>query len=168
MYFPIFYGFSLLSYSLCFFVPSSLRGKESSSLREKRRRMIYKPISKEIEAIATKIVDAAYAVHIKLGPGLLEKVYEICFCYELSKRGLEFKRQMKIPIVYEGLTFNETFRIDTLVENEIICELKAVVEMNPVYEAQVLTYMKLTNKRLGFLINFNVPKIKNGIKRMIL
>lgn len=130
--------------------------------------MNFQPISEEIEIIAKKVIDAAYFVHKELGPGLLEKIYEICFCYELSKRGLKYKRQLKIPIVYDGKILDESFRIDILVEDQIICELKAVTEMNPVYEAQVLTYMKLTNKRLGFLINFNVPLIKDGIKRIIL
>ena len=134
----------------------------------KKKKMSFKPLSEEIEKIAKKVIDAAYVVHKELGPGLLEKVYEICFCYELSKRGLKFNRQVNIPIVYDGKILDESFRIDVLIEDKIICEIKAVIEMNPVYEAQILTYMKLTNKRLGFLINFNVPLIKDGIKRIIL
>jgi GxxExxY protein len=130
--------------------------------------MNFKPLSKKEESIAGKIVDAAYTVHKILGPGLLEKVYEVCFCHELSKRGLQNKRQVDIPIVYDGITFNEGLRLDVLVEELIICELKAVDEMNPVWEAQILSHLKLTGKRLGFLINFNVPLIKEGIKRIIL
>jgi GxxExxY protein len=130
--------------------------------------MNYKPLSKREESIAEKIVDAAYTVHKILGPGLLEKVYEVCFCHELSKRGLQYKRQVDIPIVYDGLIFNEGLRLDVLVEELIICELKAVDEMNPVWEAQILSHLKLTGKRLGFLVNFNVSLIKNGIKRIIL
>jgi len=130
--------------------------------------MNFKPLSKKEESIAGKIVDAAYTVHKILGPGLLEKVYEVCFCHELSKRGLQNKRQVDIPIVYDGITFNEGLRLDVLVEELIICELKAVDEMNPLWEAQILSYLKLTGKRLGFLINFNVPLIKEGIKRIIL
>ena len=130
--------------------------------------MNYKPLSKIEESIAEKIVDAAYTVHKILGPGLLEKVYEVCFCHELSKRGLQNKRQVDIPIVYDGLIFNEGLRLDVLVEDLIICELKAVDEMNPVWEAQILSHLKLTGKRLGFLFNFNVSLIKNGIKRIIL
>ena len=130
--------------------------------------MNFKPLSKKEESIAGKIVDAAYTVHKILGPGLLEKVYEVCFCHELSKRGLQNKRQVDIPIVYDGITFNEGLRLDVLVEELIICELKAVDEMNPLWEAQILSYLKLTGKRLGFLVNFNVPLIKNGIKRVIL
>ena len=130
--------------------------------------MNHSKLSEVEEIIANKIVDAAYTVHKALGPGLLEKVYEVCFCHELAKRGLTFLRQVDIPIVYDGLSFDEGLRLDVLVENVVICELKAVDEMNPVWEAQLLSHLKLTNKRLGFLINFNVPLIKNGIKRIIL
>ena len=119
------------------------------------------------ESIAKKIVDAAYAVHKALGPGLLEKIYEVCFCHELEKRGIKFLRQVDLPIVYDGMTFNEGLRLDVLVEDLVICELKAVDEMNPVWEAQLLSHLKLANKRLGFLINFNVPLIKDGIKRFV-
>jgi len=130
--------------------------------------MNFKTLSKREESIAKKIVDAAYAVHKILGPGLLEKVYEVCFCHELSKRGLKYQRQVDIPIVYDEMIFDEGLRLDVLVEELIVCELKAVDEMNPVWEAQILSHLKLTGKRLGFLINFNVPLIKNGIKRFIL
>ena len=98
--------------------------------------MNYKPLSKREESIAEKIVDAAYSVHKILGPGLLEKVYEVCFCHELSKQGLKCKRQVDIPIVYDGITFNEGHRLDVPVEELIICELKADDEMNPLWEAQ--------------------------------
>ena len=130
--------------------------------------MDFTPLSKKEERIAGKIVDAAYAVHTTLGPGLLEKVYEVCLCHELSKRGLKYERQVDIPIVYDGITFNEGLRLDVLVEGLIICELKAVDEVNPVWEAQLLSHLKLTGKRLGFLINFNERLIKEGIKRIIL
>ena len=130
--------------------------------------MKFKPLSKREEFIAEKIVDAAYTVHMILGPGLLERVYEVCFCHELSKRELKCQRQVDIPITYDGMIFDEGLRLDVLVEELIICELKAVDEMNPVWEAQILSHLKLTGKRLGFLINFNVPLIKNGIKRIIL
>lgn len=125
-------------------------------------------LSKEEERIGKEIVDCAYKVHVKLGPGLLEKIYETCFCHELRKKNLKVLSQIRVPIKYDGLTFDEGFRIDVLVEDKVICELKAVNEMNPVYEAQLLTHLKLTKKRLGYLINFNVPLIKNGIKRIIL
>jgi len=103
-----------------------------------------------------------------LGPGLLENVYEVCFCRELADRGLAFARQVVVPIVYRDITFDEGLRLDVLVDDLVICELKAVETMHPVFTAQLLTYLKLARKRLGFLINFNVPTIKQGIKRLIL
>ena len=119
------------------------------------------------EQIGKAVVQAAYTVHRTLGPGLLESVYEPCFCHEIEKQGLAFKRQIKVPIVYDGLSFPEAFRIDVLIDDRVICELKAAEENHPVYLAQLLTYLKLTNKQLGFVINFNVPLIKNGIQRVV-
>ena len=130
--------------------------------------MKYEPLSKREEEIAKMIVDSAYSVHKKLGPGLLEKIYEVCFCHELTKRELSYQRQVNIPIVYDGIIFEEGLRLDVLVENLIVCELKAVDEMNTIWEAQVLSHLKLTAKRLGLLINFNEKYIKDGIKRIIL
>ena len=127
----------------------------------------FAPVSQREEAIATSIVSAAYTVHKYLGPGLLEKVYEACFCHELKKRGLRYNRQLEIPIVYDDLIFDEALRLDVLVEDLVICELKAVDLVNPVWEAQVLSHLRLTGKRLGFLINFNVPLIKSGIRRFV-
>jgi len=99
---------------------------------------------------------------------LLEKAYEACFCHELSKRDLKYHRQVDIPITYDGVTFDEGLRLDVLVEDLVICELKAVDEMNPVWKAQIISHLRLAGKRLGFLINFNVPIIKSGINRIIL
>ena len=130
--------------------------------------MNYEPLSDNEEQIANAIVDAAYTIHNSLGPGLLENVYEVCLCHELTKRGLKNRRQVVVPIVYDGITFDEGLRLDVLVEELVICELKAVETINPIFMAQLLTQLKLTEKRLGFLINFNVPKIKDGIKRVIL
>ncbi len=130
--------------------------------------MRYAPVSDEEDRIARLIVDSAYAVHSVLGPGLLEHVYEVCFCHELAKRSLGFQRQVVVPVIYDGITFDEGLRLDVLVEDRVICELKAVTEMHPVFIAQLLTYLKLTGKRLGLLINFNVPLIKQGIKRVVL
>ena len=113
-------------------------------------------------------MDSAYIVHQRLGPGLLESVYEACFCHELEKHSLQITRQVVIPIIYDDITFDEGFRLDVLVGDLVVCELKAVSEIQPVHTAHLLTYLKLTGKRLGFLINFNVPLIKNGIKRVIL
>ncbi len=128
----------------------------------------YVPLTREEEKIAKLIVDAAFTVHKALGPGLLEKIYEVCFCHELSKRGLSFERQVIIPIRYDNLVFDEGLRLDVLVENLVICELKSVEKVFPIWKAQLLSYLKLMKKRLGFLINFNVPVIKDGIKRIIL
>jgi GxxExxY protein len=128
----------------------------------------FSPISLEVERIATEVVDGAFKVHSSLGPGLLESVYETCLAHELNKRGLKFQTQIAFPIVYDGLRLDAGLRIDLLVENQLVVELKAVETMLPLFEAQLLTYLKLTNKRLGLLINFNVPKIKDGIKRIIL
>ena len=113
-------------------------------------------------------MNAAFQVHKELGPGLLEKVYEVCFCHVLSKNGFDIRRQIDIPIVFEGLIFEEGLRLDVMVNDLVICELKALENVNPVWEAQLLSHLKLTNKRLGYLINFNVPLIKNGIKRMVI
>jgi GxxExxY protein len=128
----------------------------------------FEKTSEKEEIAATATVDAAFSVHNKLGPGLLERVYEVCFCHELTKKGLSFQQQVDIPIEYDGVKLDGGLRLDVIVEGLVICEIKAVDEMNPVYKAQLLTYLKLTGKRLGFLINFNVPILKNGIKRFIL
>ena len=130
--------------------------------------MKFRPLTEHEERIATQIVDAAFTVHKRLGPGLLENVYEVCFCYELEKRKLSVKRQVNIPIKYDNLIFDEGLRLDVLVEDAIICELKAADKINPVWDAQILSHLRMLDKRLGFLINFNVPKIKSGIKRIVL
>ena len=130
--------------------------------------MDYGSVSEREDCIGRSIVAAAYTVHKTLGPGLLENVYEVCFCHELAKRGLSCRRQVIVPIVYDGIRFDEGFRLDVLVEDLVICELKAVETANPVFLAQLLTQLKLTGKRLGFLLNFNVPVIKRGIRRVII
>ena len=117
------------------------------------------------EKLCKEIVDCAYRVHKQLGPGLLEKIYEACFCHELSKKGIAFQRQAIVPIIYDGIRFDEGLKIDVFVEVIIVCEFKAVEEVNPVCAAQVITYLKLTSTHVGFLVNFNVPLIKQGIKR---
>jgi GxxExxY protein len=127
----------------------------------------FQKISPEEEFIGKAIVNAAFVVHKELGPGLLEKVYEVCFCHILRKNGFEVKRQLDIPITFDGLYFEEGLRLDVLVNDLVICELKAIENVNPLWEAQLLSHLTLTGKRLGYLINFNVPLIKNGIKRMV-
>jgi GxxExxY protein len=113
-------------------------------------------------------VDAAYTVHSRLGPGLLENTYEECLCYELKKRGLEIARQKLVPIIYDEIKIDAGYRLDIVIENALIIELKAVEQLAPVHTAQLLTYLKLSNIRTGLLINFNTPLIKDGIKRLSL
>ena len=120
------------------------------------------------ELLGKEVVDIAYQIHSVLGPGLLEKVYEACFCYELKKREIPFIAQKKVPVIYDGIEFEDALKLDLLIDNRIIVELKAQENYNPVWEAQLLSYMRLTNTQLGFIINFTIPLIKNGIKRMIL
>jgi len=124
-------------------------------------------LSDQEEDIGKAVVDAAFTVHKALGPGLLEKVYEVCLCHELSKRGLKYKRQVDLPIQYDGIMFEEGLRCDIIVEDLVICELEAVDEVNPVWQAQLLSHLRLGKRRLGFLINFNVVLIRDGIKRII-
>ncbi len=130
--------------------------------------MEHLPLSKKEEMIAERIVDTAFKVHKNLGPGLIEKVYEACFCHELSNQGTPYQRQVMVPIVYDGMLLDENLRLDVLVDDLVICEFKAVDQVSPIWEAQLITYLKLSKKRLGFLINFNVSVIKKGIKRIIL
>jgi GxxExxY protein len=117
--------------------------------------------------VSGQIVDAAYKVHCALGPGLLESVYEAALAYELEKRELCVLRQHPIPIVYEGIHMGEGFRADLIVERKVIVELKSVEEVAPVHKMQVLTYLRLSGLRLGLLLNFNVPLIKDGIHRIV-
>jgi len=129
---------------------------------------VFEPLPPDIEHLAKVVVDSAYKVHSSLGPGLLESVYETCLAHELGKRRIPWRRQIKIPVIYDGVRLEAGLRIDLLVDSKLILEVKAVEEMNRIYKAQVLTYLKLTGLRLGLLINFNVGLIKNGIERVIL
>ena len=118
--------------------------------------------------LTNQIVNIAFSIHKSIGPGLLESVYEKCFCYELTKRNIPFTKQKCVKIVYDNLVIDEGLRIDILVDDLIIIELKAQENSHPVWQAQLLSYLRLTNKRLGYILNFHVPLMKNGIKRMIL
>ncbi len=129
--------------------------------------MTHVPVSSEVDATARAIVDAAIKVHKTLGPGLLESVYEACLYHELVQRGLRVERQVAVPIVYDGITLREGLRIDLLVNNLVICELKAVESLQPVHQAQLLTQLRLSGKRLGLLLNFNVALMKDGIRRLV-
>ncbi len=126
-----------------------------------------KMIDERTEEIAKIIVNSAFKVHKNLGPGLLERVYEVCLAYEIRKAGLNVQSQIDIPIIYDGVTLKEKLRLDLILENIVIVELKAVEIVNPVWQSQIISHLKLTDNQLGFLINFNVPLIKNGIKRFI-
>jgi GxxExxY protein len=123
-------------------------------------------IPERADWVAKHIVDAAFHVHSKLGPGLLESVYEACLAHELRKRGLAVRRQVVVPIHYDEVVLDDGLRIDLLVDECVIVEVKAVEKDHPVFQAQLITYLKLTGHRLGLLINFNVPYIKDGIKRI--
>ncbi len=119
------------------------------------------------ESLAKAIVDCAYTIHTSMGPGLLEAVYEHCFCYELKKRGIPHERQVKVPLMYDGNKLPWGVRLDAIIDDRIICELKSVESLTPVFLAQILTQLKLVDLHLGFLINFNVSLIKEGIRRVI-
>lgn len=120
------------------------------------------------EKLFKQVLDACFKVHTALGPGLLESAYEKCLAHELLSRGLHLETQKPMPLVYEGLSLDAGYRIDLFVENEIIIELKAVEVIAPVHLAQTLTYLKLAEKPLGLLVNFNVKHLRDGIKRVIL
>lgn len=128
---------------------------------------MYSTLTESEELLGKEIVNAAYKVHKELGPGLLEKIYEACLCYELKKKGIASKRQVELPFLYDGQKFDEGLRMDILVDGLVICELKAVETVNPLWKAQIISHLKLTKLRLGYLINFNVPLIKDGIKRYV-
>ncbi|MCX6640854.1 MAG: GxxExxY protein [bacterium] len=122
----------------------------------------------EINAITKEIIGSAIEVHRTLGPGLLESVYEECLCHELAIRNINFIRQNPLPIIYKNIHLDCGFRVDLLVENSVVIELKSVDKLLPIHEAQVLTYLKLGHWKVGLLINFNVTVLKDGIKRLII
>ena len=122
----------------------------------------------QINEITRLIIGSAIEVHKQLGPGLLESAYEECLAHELELNNLKFIRQKAVPVVYKDIKLDCGYRIDLLVENSVIVELKSVETLNPVHEAQILTYMKFAKKQIGLLINFNVTKLKDGLKRYIL
>jgi len=127
----------------------------------------FAPIPDELEQLAKIAVNAAFRVHSELGPGLLESVYETCLMYEFAKASIAAERQLPAPVHYDGHILDAALKLDILVAGQLILELKAVDQLAPIHTAQVMTYLKLTDRRLGLLINFNVPLIKDGIKRII-
>ncbi len=128
---------------------------------ETRRKLV-------LEGLTEQIIGAAIEVHKQMGPGLLESAYEQCLCHELHLRGIEFQRQVPLPVTYKGLKLDCGYQLDLVVEDAVILELKAVEKILPVHEAQLLTYLKLTGKKVGFVINFNVEMLTRGIVRKVL
>ena len=129
---------------------------------------MYTKLNERENWLAAEIVDISICIHKAMGPGLLESIYEKCFCYELMKRSIAFEKQKTVPLLYDKLVIDDALRIDILVDKLVVVELKAQEYYHPVWEAQVLSYLKLSNKRLGYILNFNVPLMKEGIKRMII
>jgi GxxExxY protein len=128
---------------------------------------VYVPVPPHVEQVGKAVLDAAYKVHTALGPGLLESVYEICTAFELTESGLSAPIQVALPVVYRDVKMDAGLRPDMIVNDCVIVEFKSVETMNPVFDAQLITYLKLTGIRLGFLINFNVVHLKDGIKRIV-
>lgn len=120
-----------------------------------------------INQLTSQIIGAAIEVHKEIGPGLLESAYETCLCHELMLQELKFERQKEVPVQYKGLRLDCGYRIDVLVEDQIIVELKACQDLEPIHKAQVLTYLRLTGKQVGLLLNFNVDRMKDGIVRIV-
>jgi GxxExxY protein len=121
----------------------------------------------QINQLTEQVIGACIEIHKTLGPGLLESAYEECLCRELSLRGIEFERQRSLPVAYKGVQLDCGYRLDLVVENKLIVELKSVQELMPVHDAQLLTYLKLSGLTVGLLINFNVPVLRRGIKRIV-
>ncbi len=137
-------------------------------MTQSNTKKIHKPLTERERWLTSQIMDIAISIHRFLGPGLLESVYEKCFCYELTKRNIPFIRQKIIELIYDNLIIDEGLKVDILIDELVIIELKAQEMYHPVWEAQLLSYLKLTQKRLGYILNFHVPLMKDGVKRMIL
>jgi GxxExxY protein len=128
---------------------------------------VFAPIPSEVERVGKAVLNAAFRVHTALGPGLLESVYETCTAYELTQSGFRVLTQVALPVTYQGVKMDAGLRPDMVVEESVIVEFKSVDTMHPIFDAQLITYLKLTGIRLGFLINFNVIHLKDGIKRIV-
>jgi GxxExxY protein len=129
---------------------------------------MFDPLPDQVERMASAALDAAFKVHRSLGPGLLESVYETCMCHELRKANVPFQRQLHLPIHYDGLRLESGLRLDVLIDDAVIVEIKAIEAVLPIHEAQLLTYVKLSRRRLGLLLNFNTSLLKDGMKRIVL
>jgi len=141
--------------------------KEINRFTGNGKKLINNPIPTHTESIAKAVLDAAFQVHTTLGPGLLESVYEACMIHELGLRSINVDSQIILPVIYKGMKVDSGFRLDLLVEDCVIVEIKAAEIISPIYYAQLLTYLRLTEIRLGFLINFNVIHLRDGLKRII-
>jgi GxxExxY protein len=130
-------------------------------------RKVFQPFPPQVVWVGKVVLDAAYAVHTELGPGLLESVYQVAMKHVIESSGVPVETEVEFPILFRGVKLESGLRLDMLVNHGVIAELKSVEKMNPVYEAQLLTYLRLSEVRLGFLINFYVPHLKDGIKRMV-
>ena len=128
---------------------------------ETRRKLV-------LEDLTEQIIGAAIEVHKQLGPGLLESAYEECLCHELHLRGISFKRQVPLPVKYKGIKLDCGYKLDILVEDAVILELKCIEKVLPIHEAQLLTYLKMTDKKVGFIFNFNVAMLSRGLVRKVL
>jgi GxxExxY protein len=131
------------------------------------QKKVYVPVPQDVERVGKAVLDASFKVHTALGPGLLESVYETCTAFEARESGLRVATQVALPVTYRDIKMYAGLRLDMLIEDCVIVEFKSVETMNPVYDAQLITYLKLTGIRLGFLINFNVVHLKDGIKRIV-
>jgi GxxExxY protein len=141
--------------------------KDIKDIRTDNKKSQYNPIPSHTEEIAKAVLDAAFQVHTTLGPGLLESVYETCLLHELKLRKIEVKTQIVLPVIYKGINVDSGYRLDMLVADCVIVEIKSTEIINPVHCSQLLTYLRLTNIRLGLLLNFNVIHLHDGIKRII-
>jgi GxxExxY protein len=144
-----------------------MESKDAKNKNIEDKKIRFEPIPSQTEEIVKTILDSAYQVHTALGPGLLESVYEACMGYELNLNNINVKTQITLPVIYKGMKVDSGYRLDILVEDCIIVEIKSSETISPVHCAQLLTYLILTNKRLGLLLNFNVIHLRDGIKRII-
>jgi GxxExxY protein len=126
------------------------------------------PLPAKLESLATEVLDCCFCVHKAMGPGLLEAVYEHCLLHELTSRQLHARRQVALPVMYKGTRIESGYRIDILVENSLVVELKSVAELLPIHQAQLSTYLRLSGCRVGFLVNFNVTLFKSGVRRIVM
>ena len=141
--------------------------EDAMNINKGDKKLQFDPISSRTEEITKIVLDAAYQVHTALGPGLLESVYEVCLVHELRLQNIQVKSQLSLPVIYKGIEVDSGFRLDILVEDCVIVEIKSSDIITPVHCAQLLTYLKLTDIRLGLLLNFNVAHLRDGIKRII-